>query len=265
MQVPAASADKLLRDRSSYTSFSSSSHVASASSSPPRDCAEELSEELSEGEHSLSESYGDTTDERMPQLASFRGAVHKRESVTQGVIGKMNTLVPRTVPEVVRRPVILEVSEEGVSVHDIGEKAMERSVTSGKVHAVRVPLEYITGWQCDESRRKVVLVLSKDHISTFARLRVQEIDAGGVRRALEQHGRAHAAKMAAELVLQREGAEERRMQQQSRLSQRPMRGSIGIRRSVAPSRISRLGSLFSVRRSSNAAQHSSFESIDEHL
>ena len=71
--------------------------------------------------------------------------------------------------------------------------------------------------------------------------------------------------MAAELVLQRERAEER--QQSLRLSQRPRVGSIGVfRPSGAPSRISRLGSLFSVRRSSGglkAAQHSSFESIDE--
>ena len=70
-------------------------------------------------------------------LESFRGVLQKRESVTEGIVGKLRTLVPRTVPAVKRRPILLDVSAEGITVHDLGEKAYEESVTSGKVRGIR--------------------------------------------------------------------------------------------------------------------------------
>ena len=171
-------------------------------------------------------------------LESFRGVLQKRESVTEGIVGKLRTLVPRTVPAVKRRPILLDVSAEGITVHDLGEKAYEESVTSGKVRGITVPLEFITGWQGDETRSKVMLVLSKDpSTGPFNRLTLHSIDAAGVVAALKRFSRERAASMEVELTRQQ--------------SLRALRAS----------GLSRLGSFFSTRSRSDLSSQPS-ESFD---
>ena len=151
-------------------------------------------------------------------IQSFRGVLRKAETITdEGILG-------RCVPADPRRPVILDVSMEGLVLHDLGAEARELAAGKGSIRGIEIPLEFVTGWIVDAATQRVTLVLSKD-METFKRLKLFEIDAKAVEAALLKFGQQRASYM--------EDEHERNKARES------------ARRSAASFNLSRFGSMFS--------------------
>ena len=142
-------------------------------------------------------------------LESFRGTVKKAETITpNGVIG-------RVVPADHRRKIILDVSADGITVHDLGEKAQERARTqTGTIRGMIVPMDFIAAWDPKVAERRIIIILSKD-MSKFKRLVLHDIDAEGVAAALQQCAMMRAEVLAEEIAQLRQDQEDRAVRRSS--------------------------------------------------
>lgn len=184
-------------------------------------------------------------------LESFRGTVKKAETITpNGVIG-------RVVPADPRRKIILDVSADGITVHDLGEKAQERAKNhTGTIRGMIVPMDFIAAWDPRVDERRITIILSKD-MSKYKRLVLHDINAEGVAAALQRCATMRAEALAEELA-------QLRMEQQERASRRSSYRGLSFTRARSivggASMLSSLGSsVFGLRRASSE----SFESVDD--